>query len=124
MRSKCFVCLLLVSLVYGQAAPPATPPAAATPAGQSAAPAPEKAPEVKVGPDDAVITLKGFCKDATQKGDACKTVITRAEFEKIVEGLQPNTASGSAPQSGQQVFLGPEYVDRGGTTRFGQGAIV
>ncbi|MGA7559356.1 MAG: hypothetical protein WCF61_10430 [Terriglobales bacterium] len=90
MRSKCFVCLLLVSLVYGQAAPPATPPAAATPAGQSAAPAPEKAPEVKVGPDDAVITLKGFCKDATQKGDACKTVITRAEFEKIVEGLQPN----------------------------------
>jgi hypothetical protein len=91
MRSKCFVCLLLVSLVYGQAAPPATPPAApATPAGQSAAPAPEKAPEVKIGPDDAVITLKSFCKDATQQGDACKTVITRAEFEKIVDGLQPN----------------------------------
>ncbi len=92
MRSKCFVCLLLVSLVYGQAAPPPTPPAAGTPAGQSAAPAAEKAPEVKVGPDDAVVTLKGFCSDPKQQGDACKTVITRAQFEKIVEGLQPTLA--------------------------------
>jgi len=92
MRSKCFVCLLLVSLVYGQAAPPPTPPAAGTPAGQSAAPTPEKAPEVKVEPDDAVVTLKGFCSDPKQQGDACKTVITRAQFEKIVEGLQPTLA--------------------------------
>jgi hypothetical protein len=92
MRSKCFVCLLLVSLVYGQAAPPATPPAATTPApgtpaGQSAPPAPAPPPEVK--PDDPVITLKGFCTDASQQGDACKTVITRAQFDKMVEGLQP-----------------------------------
>jgi hypothetical protein len=94
MRSKCFVCLLLVSLVYGQAAPPATPPAtppaattptAGAPAGQSAPPAP--APEVK--PDDPVITLKGFCTDANLQGDACKTVVTRAQFDKMVEGLQP-----------------------------------
>src|SRR5271157_2761732 len=92
MRSKCFVCLLLVSLVYGQAAPPPTPSAAGTPAGQSAAPTPEKAPEVKVEPDDAVVTLKGFCSDPKQQGDACKTVITRAQFEKIVEGLQPTLA--------------------------------
>jgi len=90
MRSKCFVFLLLVSLVYGQAAPPATPPAAGGAAGQSASPTPEKAPEVKVEPDDTVVTLKGFCNDAKLQGDACKTVITRAQFEKIVEGLQPN----------------------------------
>src|SRR5208282_3066285 len=51
--------------------------------------APEKAAEVKVGPDDPVITLKGFCADATQQGDACKTVITRAQFEKLVETTQP-----------------------------------
>jgi hypothetical protein len=91
MVSKCFVYFLLVSMVYGQAAPPtppATPPAAATTAGQSATPAP--APEVK--PDDAVITLNGFCSDATKQGDACKTVITREQFEKIVEGLQPTLA--------------------------------
>jgi len=89
MRSQCLVCLLLAGLAYGQAAQPATPPAAGAKAEQSTSAAPEKAPEVKVGPDDAVITLKGFCADSTLQGDACKTVITRAQFEKLVEALQP-----------------------------------
>ncbi len=94
MRFQCLVCLLLAGLAYGQAAQPATPPAAAPPAAgakaEPSASAPtDKAPEVKVGPDDTVITLKGFCADATQQGDACKTVITRAQFEKLAESLQP-----------------------------------
>jgi bifunctional DNA-binding transcriptional regulator/antitoxin component of YhaV-PrlF toxin-antitoxin module len=83
---------LLAGLAFGQAAP-ATPPAAAVKAEQSPAPTPEKAPEakapeVKIGPDDAVITLKGFCADAALQGDACKTVITRAQFEKLSDALQ------------------------------------
>jgi len=89
MRSPYLVCFLLAGLAYGQAAPPATPPAAGAKAAPAASAAPEKAPEVKVGPDDAVITLKGFCADASQQGDACKTVITRAQFEKLSEALQP-----------------------------------
>lgn len=89
MRSQCLVCLLLASLAYGQAAQPATPPAAGAKAEQSTSAASDKAPEVKVGPDDAVITLKGFCADASQKGEACKTAITRAQFEKLVDALQP-----------------------------------
>src|ERR1700674_4656807 len=83
MRFQYLVCLLLAGLAYGQAAPSATPPAA-TPSAST-----DKAPEIKVGPDDAVITLKGFCADATQQGDACKTVISRAQFEKLTESLQP-----------------------------------
>src|SRR5208282_3757080 len=89
MRSQCLVCVLLAGWAYGQAAQPATPPAAGAKAKQSASAAPDKAPEVNVGPDDTVITLKGFCADATQQGDACKTAITRAQFEKLVEALQP-----------------------------------
>src|ERR1700675_4810250 len=94
MRFQCLVCLLLAGLAYGQAAPPptsnpATPPAAGAKAEQSASAATDKAPEIKVGPDDAVITLKGFCTDTTQQGDACKTVISRAQFEKLAESLQP-----------------------------------
>lgn len=80
MRFLClvgFVSLLLGGLAYGQAAPPATTPAA------------DPAPEVKVGPDDPVITVNGFCADPTQLGDACKTVITRAQFEKLTDALQP-----------------------------------
>jgi hypothetical protein len=89
MRSRYLVCLLLVGLAYGQAAPPATPPAAGAQAQPGAPAASDKAPEVKIGPDDTVITLKGFCADASQQGDACKTAITRAEFEKLAEALQP-----------------------------------
>src|ERR1700681_4939205 len=94
MRFQCLVCLLLAGLAYGQAAPPSTPAAAIPPAAgakaEQSAPAPaDKAPEIKVGPDDTVITLKGFCADATLQGDACKTVISRAQFEKLAETLQP-----------------------------------
>ncbi len=90
MRSQHLVCLLLAGLAYGQVAQPVTPPAAGAKAQPSASAAPVKAPEVKVGPDDPVITLKGFCTDAAQHGDACKTVITRAQFEKLADALQPN----------------------------------
>src|SRR5229473_3297681 len=92
MRFQCLVCLLLAGLAYGQATPPATPtsatPPAAAKAEHSASAATDKAPEVKVGPDDTVITLKGFCADATQQGDACKTVITRAQFENVHRGRE------------------------------------
>jgi hypothetical protein len=77
MRFPCLVCLLLASLAHGQAAPPATSPGAG------------EVPEAKVGPDDAVITVNGFCDDAAQPGSGCKTVITRAQFEKLTEALQP-----------------------------------
>src|SRR5258707_7225880 len=83
MLFQYLVCLLLAGLAYGQAAPPATPPAA-TPSASA-----DKAPEIRVGPDEGVITLKGFCADASQQGDACKTVITRAQSEKLAETLQP-----------------------------------
>ncbi len=86
----CVVCLLIASWAYGQVAPAATPPAAGAKAEASASAAPEKAPEVKVGPDDAVMTLKGLCADASLQGEACKTVITRAQFEKLADALQPN----------------------------------
>jgi hypothetical protein len=88
MRSQYLVCLIFAGLAYGQAAQPPAPAAGAK-AEQSTSAAPNKAPEVKVGPDDAVITLKGFCADAKLQGDACKTAITRAQFEKLVEALQP-----------------------------------
>ncbi|MGA9544379.1 MAG: peptidylprolyl isomerase [Candidatus Sulfotelmatobacter sp.] len=69
--------LLLAGLIDGQGAPSATVPAGG------------EAPEVAVGPDDAVITVNDFCADPTQNGTACKTVITRAQFEKLCEALQP-----------------------------------
>jgi hypothetical protein len=79
MRLQGLVSVLLASLAYGQAAQPA------------ASSGTDKAPEVevKVRPDDAVITVNGFCTDPAAPGDPCKTVITRAQFEKLTEALQP-----------------------------------
>lgn len=90
MRSEYLVYLLLASLAYGQAAQPVTPPPAGATANQSTPASADKAPEVKVGPDDTVITLQGFCANAAQQGDACKTAISRAQFEKLADALQPN----------------------------------
>ena len=86
MRFQCLVSLLLASLAYGQAAQP-TP---ATAKAEKIAPAAtDKTPEVNVGPDDPVITVNGFCAHPAQPGNTCKTVITRAQFEKLTEALQP-----------------------------------
>ena len=89
MRFQYLACLLLAGLAYGQTAPPVAPPAAGAKVEPSAPAVPDKAPEARVGPDDTVITLKGFCPDSKQTGDACKTAITRAQFEKLADALQP-----------------------------------
>lgn len=93
MRSWSGVCLLLVTMAFGQATQPSAPPAGAKAEpganAPTAAPAPA-APQVEVGPNDPVLTIKGFCPDSKLQGDACKTVITRAQFDKLVDALQPN----------------------------------
>jgi len=94
MFRQLILCLLLVAFVSGQAAPPAASPSAAPAGAPTAAPAPGKAPETPppptVNPDDPVLTIKGFCNDPSLTGDACKTVITKAQFEKLADTLQPN----------------------------------
>ena len=41
------------------------------------------------GPDDPVITINGFCRDPLAQKSACKTVISRAQFDKLADALQP-----------------------------------
>jgi parvulin-like peptidyl-prolyl isomerase len=108
MRSQWFVPILLVCLAYGQAAAPApagqpaqtpAPPAAAgqpaqpgqaeQSAGAAAAPAATPKP-AEVAPTDPVITLKGLCQDPSKEGSACQTVLTREQFERLADALQPN----------------------------------
>jgi hypothetical protein len=48
----------------------------------------ENAAEAKVGPDDPVITIEGFCAAQAATG-SCRTVMTRAQFERLAEALQP-----------------------------------
>jgi len=95
------VCLLLGAMAWAQAAnstpapapTPAAAPSAAPAAPQAGAAAENKEPDLsKVPPDAPIITLQGVCDnpptDKSKSAD-CKTVITRAQFEKIVETVQP-----------------------------------
>jgi hypothetical protein len=43
----------------------------------------------QVGPDDPVIILNEFCPDSPKAGTDCKTVITRAQFEKLTNAFDP-----------------------------------
>jgi hypothetical protein len=79
MSLRGFACLLLLSLASGQAKQP-------SPSGSNS----QQASASKVGPDDPVITLNGFCADSARPNSACKTVVTRAEFERLTDALQPS----------------------------------
>lgn len=87
--------LLFSTLAFSQATKPGTSakPAPAAPAAQ-AAPEAESAPAAKsaeVPPSAPVLTLEGVCngKVPPNPTPGCKTVITRAEFEKLVDALDP-----------------------------------
>src|SRR5271168_3313480 len=95
MTRYALVCLLLATMAWGQGASstptPATQPSAAAPAGNTAQS--QEAEASKVAPDTPVITINGSCENppAAKAADSnCKTVITRAEFERILDAVQPN----------------------------------
>jgi len=93
-------CLLLGAMAWGQAATSTPLPAPQKPAGENSSTAKttegapqEGSPEAsKVAPDAPVITIKGLCDQLAAKAPAleCRTVITRAEFEQIIEAVQPS----------------------------------
>src|SRR5574340_42478 len=124
MPSRWFVLLLLSSLAFSQTStsrPPQQPAAAAkaaapqqavvpanpAPAAQAAPPAPTLAPPKveEVAPNTPVITITGLCdKPAPGTGETlaeCKTEVTRADFEKIVNALGGQVP----PQARQQVGM-------------------
>jgi hypothetical protein len=117
MRKRWLMCVWLGALAWGQAAP-GMPPRQPAPADTSAS----------IAPGTAVITIEGVCAaraaTAPAKGTAakpgtsaktpaaktsadCKTVITKAEFEKLLNNLAPN----ATPQMKKQLAgLLPQWI--------------
>ncbi|HTS36036.1 MAG TPA: peptidyl-prolyl cis-trans isomerase [Candidatus Solibacter sp.] len=107
MRKSWLVCALLGTLAWGQAAPGTPPPGQAAPTpGRMAPQAAAPDTSASVPADAPVITVNGVCspqpKPAAAKTAAaaakpvakapaadCKTVITKAEFEKLAAGIAP-----------------------------------
>ena len=72
--------LVCCSMAFGQAAAPMSPQA------QAGAAAPTAPSTAQVPLDSAVITLKGMCYPAAAD---CATVVSRSDFEKIIQAVQP-----------------------------------
>jgi PPIC-type PPIASE domain len=96
-----FLCLLLAAVAWGQAANPKATPVTSQPTGQNKAAttaqpaqgtAQESSVDTKVPAEAPVITIKGVCDPSASQSPAleCRTEITRAEFEKVVDAVQPN----------------------------------
>lgn len=88
MRNSWFVLLLLTGMAFAQATQPKPGTTPMKPESEEAEEKEAAPPAVTVAPDATVMTIKGLCSD-NATGDACKTVITRAEFDKLAEALQP-----------------------------------
>ena len=113
MRMRWLLCVVLGTLAWGQTPPSAPPspqaaPGPAQPGAKMPAPADSSA---SVRPTAPVLTINGVCpapagttaaktgaaKSAAAKPTSaakssadCKTVITKAEFEKLADALSPN----------------------------------
>jgi bifunctional DNA-binding transcriptional regulator/antitoxin component of YhaV-PrlF toxin-antitoxin module len=84
MKRIYLICLfqcLTTTFLLSQSSPVPTPTTATTGAAK---------PKPQVAPTDPVITIKGVCADAPKTGDSCKTVITKEQFEKLINALQPD----------------------------------
>jgi parvulin-like peptidyl-prolyl cis-trans isomerase-like protein len=86
MRYFVPVCVLVGAIVWGQ-----TQPASPVAGGQDRG---ERKPTSasNIAPETPVLTIKGLCPQRTSisKSSAeCQTVITRAQFEKLANALQP-----------------------------------
>ena len=85
MRMSWLVCVLLGTLAWGQAAqgaPPAQSPNQPAPPDTSAS----------VPADAPVLTITGVCAEKPAASADCKTIITKAEFEKLANALAPNAS--------------------------------
>jgi len=106
MGYRGLLCLFLLTVAAsGQAEKPAAPPAPPKLASPTHAPA-VKSPEAGSVPSDAaVITIPGLCEKPPvdkSKTAACKTVVTRAEFEQLIEMIAPNLAPAARKQVATQ----------------------
>jgi len=103
MRNLSQVCLLLGALWWAQGKPAAPVQAIPTNDDSQAGAKLPAASLSPVGPDDAVITIKGLCTPSVARpgnsaDPSCETVITRGSFERLADAIQPNMTATSKRQ--------------------------
>ena len=99
-------CLLLSAAAWAQTTKPAARPAPPKAATASSAAVSNPSGPATVSPGTAVITIPGVCdKPSLDKSKACKTVVTRAEFEQLVAAVAPTIAPAARKQLATQYAM-------------------
>ncbi len=106
MSHRGWICLLLLTAsASAQSDTPNAPSATPRPPSVSKA-APARASEAStVAPNAAVITIPGLCDKPSldkSKPAVCNTVVTRAEFEELVDAVAPTIAPAAKKQLATQ----------------------
>ena len=124
MRKFPLLCLLIGVLASGQAAPtkPAAPKnPAAQPSAKTASPS--TTDNSSVGPQTAVITIPGVCEKKPAPAAApCKTVVTRAEFDELVQTMAPNIQPAQKKQLATQYAMALVMAHKAHEMHLDQGA--
>lgn len=103
------VCLAFTALAFAQSNSQPVTPTTTAPV-QELTPAPDKSP---IAPDAPVITVKGVCDKSGGSAPAdCKTVITREQWEKLVNSLQPNMPKPAQKQLASRYVQAVMLADR------------
>lgn len=116
MSKRLTVFLFAATLAMGQAAKPAAP----QPPQLTTRPAVEPAKTETTSGDSTVITISGICGEQAANAGAtvqagtgnCKTVITKSEFEAIVNSLQPNMPPAGRKQLAERYAMALAFADK------------
>ena len=101
------LCLLTGALAWSQAGTkPTTAPTTVAPSAPQKSAAASTGSDQAVGSQTPVITIPGICdqKPGTPKA-TCKTVVTRAEFDDLVETMAPNIQPAQKKQLANQYAM-------------------
>jgi peptidyl-prolyl cis-trans isomerase C len=101
------LCLLTGALAWSQAGTkPTTAPKTVAPSAPQKSAAASTGSDQAVGSQTPVITIPGICdkKPATPKA-TCKTVVTRAEFDDLVQTMAPNIQPAQKKQLANQYAM-------------------
>lgn len=102
IRKSCLVLLLASSFAAAQGTAPAGPKPENKKPPEAAAPSQTPAAKPTEVPADApVITLNGVCEKQPAGAPGCKTVVTRADFDRLISALAPGQAQVSAERKQQ-----------------------
>src|SRR5579863_6471500 len=117
-------CLLLAGAALAQSK--SSGPSLTPRPGSTASASPAASETSSVAPDAAVITIQGLCEKpggSSATPSDCKTVITRAEFEKVLDAVSPNMPPAARKQFANRYVAALYFAEKAHELGLDQGPV-